>query len=158
LVAALAGYTGAALIDAHSAEAYATGMNAAGIPIKGMGRRAGSKNPNIGTPSEYDPQPSAPKTSSEGAGQIPPVAGHVATGGEECEPNPGDLTTLRKARLRGINAEAFKADIVGKGAAARFNIAVGPEGQVRLVPVEPGATPPIDTGYTLDELGDMYGQ
>jgi hypothetical protein len=77
-----------------------------------------------------------------------------APGGEV---NPGDLKVLSKSRIKqlGFDAEAFKADIVGQKGGAKFNIAVGPTGEIYLVPVRPGATPPVPTGHTIHELPNM---
>ena len=51
--------------------------------------------------------------------------------------------------------EEFKKSIVGNGG-SRFNISVGDNGDVFLIPVQKAAAPPIPTGATLDELPSLH--
>ena len=72
-------------------------------------------------------------------------------------PNVGNLRKLKDSRLKdlGIDAEEFKKSIVGNGG-SRFNMSIGDNGDVFLIPVQKGAAPPIPTGATLDELPSLY--
>jgi hypothetical protein len=71
----------------------------------------------------------------------------------------GNLRALKTSRLRnlGIDAEKFKDDIV-PGAGSKFNIATNEKGQVFLTPVQTGknAPDPLETGYTIDQLPEIY--
>jgi hypothetical protein len=73
-------------------------------------------------------------------------------------PAAGDLKVQKNNRLKnlGIDAEAAKEDIVGRGNGGKFNIAVGPDGKVYLTPVRKGSGPPVETDFTLDDLADIY--
>ncbi len=73
-------------------------------------------------------------------------------------PAAGDLKVQKNNRLKnkGIDAEAAKEDIVGRGNGGKFNIAVGPDGKVYLVPVRKGAGPPVATDFTLEDLAEIY--
>ena len=70
----------------------------------------------------------------------------------------GNVKVLKKGRLKshGIDAEALKADIVGSKQASKFNVAIGPNGDVILVPVMKGSLPPVKTPYIFDDLLDLF--
>ncbi len=92
--------------------------------------------------------------------QLEPIPEGGGGGGrpvEEGPPvNPGDLKTLSKARLRGIDPEEFKRANVGRTRGGKFNIAVAPNGDIYLVPAKPGSGPPVPTGYSIDELKQLF--
>ena len=69
----------------------------------------------------------------------------------------GDLETLSKGELRrrGVDAEAFKDDELGK-IGGRYNIATDKKGNVYLTPVKKGAGDPIDTRYNIKELKKLF--
>jgi hypothetical protein len=68
-----------------------------------------------------------------------------------------NLRKLRDSRLKGlgVNAEELKKSIVGNSGRT-FNVAVGDNGAIFLIPVKKGAGPPIPTRYNLDELPNLF--
>jgi hypothetical protein len=66
----------------------------------------------------------------------------------------GNMKVLSKKQLKklGIDAEAFKREIVPKNQGKRFNIAIDQADNIFLVPVRPGAQDPVATGLTLEEI------
>jgi len=76
---------------------------------------------------------------------------------DDAGPNAGDIDVVSPGQLAnaGIDAEALKDDYV-QGQGSKYNVAVGPNGEVILVPVKPGTGPNIPTGLNIDELPDLY--
>jgi hypothetical protein len=72
---------------------------------------------------------------------------------------PRNLPRLRRPERESFratrDAEDLKKSIVGDQG-SRFNISVGDYGDVFLTPVRRGAGPPVETGFMLDELPDLF--
>ena len=69
----------------------------------------------------------------------------------------GNLRALQTSYLKRLGADAHAVkDAFVPGAVARFNIAVGVEQRVYLVPVKAGSGPAIDTGLTLSDLPKLF--
>jgi RHS repeat-associated protein len=68
-----------------------------------------------------------------------------------------NLRKLKDSRLKelGVNAEELKKSIVGNSGGT-FNVAVGDNGKIFLIPVKKGAGPPIPTEYNLDKLPNFF--
>ena len=62
------------------------------------------------------------------------------------------LVSNKRLKKLGVDAEAFKKDIMGRKSGGRLNIAKDQDGNIFFVPVEKGAREPVPTGITLDEL------
>jgi RHS repeat-associated protein len=87
----------------------------------------------------------------------PPDTMGTPPGGPD-DPNKGDIQKKSDAKLKkdGIDAEAFKKDMVGDNG-GKFNIAVDKTtGEVYLTPVRRGTGEPIRTGYQYSELSELY--
>ena len=70
----------------------------------------------------------------------------------------GNIKKIEDGRLKklGIDAEAAKKDLMGRFDGKKFNISVDDTGSVFLTPVRKGASKPIPTYSTLDDLIEDY--
>jgi hypothetical protein len=97
--------------------------------------------------------------SVEEAQRIIENARYPALKGVKCQAiNPGNLKvqSTKWLKKQGINAEALKKDFVGRGG-ARWNIAIGEDGLIYLVPVQRGGSGlPQATGLSPSDAAAIY--
>ncbi|MCB9931970.1 MAG: hypothetical protein H6841_00950 [Planctomycetes bacterium] len=136
---------------------------AGGPPISGK-----SVSPQTSTPSVPGNPPSGGSAggaadggkAANGAGSDTPKTPDTITPKPDDVPNAGNLKVQSDKWLKkkGIDAEALKKDFVGKGG-AKWNIAVGDDGKIYLVPVQAGSgAKPQSTGLTIEEAVDIYAR
>jgi RHS repeat-associated protein len=79
-------------------------------------------------------------------------------GGDEEDPNKGDLKAVKEKKLEkdGIDAHAVKKDVVGSRG-GQYNISVDSStSEVYLTPVRRGAAEPVNTGLKYVDLAKTY--
>ena len=68
----------------------------------------------------------------------------------------GNFKNLSPNQLNGIDAHQLKSDFVGPENISKFNISVDDNGNITLVPRNPGAGANVETGFKFSELPDIY--